>query len=565
MNPTFSLQYVEAANQDLAVAEFAPENVSPDTWIIHCPAFAEEMNKSRRMVSMQARRFATLGFGVIVPDLSGTGDSQGALSEARWSQWRKELEELQAHLVARGAEHVIFWGLRLGCLMALDVASRQPVPTNLLLWQPVLSGKTYMSQFLRLEVAAAAARSERKVSVAELRQTISENGVLEMAGYPLSAELLTDIDSLKADQFQLPNKTALLCVECGQGAPTPVLLRQQESWEHSKVKISLESIKAPPFWTTQEIAVVPDVFEASDAWLVEESVPGRLSRAAAALDVESATASAITFEVHDCVLPAIIERGERDRGILIIVGGPQYRAGSHRQFTLLAREFASQGFPVMRFDYRGMGDGDGNEVGFLGCEADIDGAIAAFTEHCPHLKSIVLWGLCDAATASAKYACKDERIVGQVLVNPWVRTEAGEAEAYVKHYYFKRIVSREFWVKLLRGNVGVVEALLGFWQRLNRMTIKTSAEDDSETSLIDQMANGLVGFSGNTLILISGDDLTAAEFQAAVRSSKRLNQAFSNKRIAWRKHERADHTFSRQEWRQQYANWTLEWILSLET
>src|SRR5258707_6492460 len=25
------------------------------------------------------------------------------------------------------------------------------------------------------------------------------------------------------------------------------------------------------------------------------------------------------------------------RGVLIVVGGPQYRAGSHRQFTLLAR------------------------------------------------------------------------------------------------------------------------------------------------------------------------------------------------------------------------------------
>ncbi|HBZ05431.1 MAG TPA: hydrolase 1, exosortase A system-associated, partial [Massilia sp.] len=31
------------------------------------------------------------------------------------------------------------------------------------------------------------------------------------------------------------------------------------------------------------------------------------------------------------------------RGVLIVVGGPQYRAGSHRQFTLLARDLAAAG------------------------------------------------------------------------------------------------------------------------------------------------------------------------------------------------------------------------------
>ena len=42
------------------------------------------------------------------------------------------------------------------------------------------------------------------------------------------------------------------------------------------------------------------------------------------------------------------------RGVLIVVGGPQYRAGSHRQFTHLARELARNGIASLRFDYRGM-------------------------------------------------------------------------------------------------------------------------------------------------------------------------------------------------------------------
>ena len=44
-----------------------------------------------------------------------------------------------------------------------------------------------------------------------------------------------------------------------------------------------------------------------------------------------------------------------DTGVIVIVGGPQYRVGSHRQFVLLSRALAAAGYAVLRFDYRGMG------------------------------------------------------------------------------------------------------------------------------------------------------------------------------------------------------------------
>src|SRR5262245_60307703 len=37
-------------------------------------------------------------------------------------------------------------------------------------------------------------------------------------------------------------------------------------------------------------------------------------------------------------------------GVIIVVGGPQYRVGSHRQFVLMARELARRGHAVLRFD-----------------------------------------------------------------------------------------------------------------------------------------------------------------------------------------------------------------------
>ncbi len=114
------------------------------------------------------------------------------------------------------------------------------------------------------------------------------------------------------------------------------------------------------------------------------------------------------------------------RGVLVVVGGPQYRAGSHRQFTLLARTLADQGIAAMRFDYRGMGDSEGEPRSFESIDADLRAAIDTFFREAPGLEEVVLWGLCDAASAALLYAATDARVAGLVLLNPWVRTESGE-------------------------------------------------------------------------------------------------------------------------------------------
>ena len=257
-------------------------------------------------------------------------------------------------------------------------------------------------------------------------------------------------------------------------------------------------------------------------------------------------------------------------GVLIIVGGPQYRVGSHRQFVLLARFLSQHNIPVMRFDYHGMGDSSGPITSFEDCEHDIKAAIDNFLNHVPHLENIVIWGLCDAASAALFYAHQDDRVKGLILLNPWVRTESGEAKAYVKHYYLSRLTDRELWQKVLKGKFNFVESFRSLFSMISTMFSKKASvvadEEDlvslfnSNISLPERMLSGLSRFQGSTLFILSGNDLTADEFRDLVKSSPEWQNAMNQDRITLQQHDEANHTFSRKEWRDIVAQWSLDWI-----
>ena len=161
---------------------------------------------------------------------------------------------------------------------------------------------------------------------------------------------------------------------------------------------------------------------------------------------------AVTFgcEGEDLVgiacLPDSSQGPATKTGVIIIVGGPQYRVGSHRQFVLLARALATAGIPVLRFDYRGMGDSAGDLHNFENVNNDIAKAIEALAVSAPNVGKVILWGLCDGASAALIYTHQmaDSRVAGLALLNPWVRSDASLAKTQVKHYYTQQLRQKEF-------------------------------------------------------------------------------------------------------------------------
>ena len=286
------------------------------------------------------------------------------------------------------------------------------------------------------------------------------------------------------------------------------------------------------------------------------------------------TEEVINFACGDNTLMGIIAKPElhAETGVLVLVGGPQYRVGSHRQFVLLSRRLAMSGFAVMRFDYRGMGDSAGQPEGFTAVSADVGAAIEAMKKCLPFIKQVVLWGLCDGASVALLYCHEthDPRVSALCLLNPWVRSPASLARTQVKHYYTKRLMEKEFWIKLLNGGVAVT-ALPAFWATLRHSLTGQKAINPnplhdttgSGDSYQKRMASAWKNFEGRILLLLSGDDYTAKEFLEYIDKDSAWRDAFTHPHLARHDLPGADHTFSSAANRAKVEDLTLALVRSI--
>jgi len=275
----------------------------------------------------------------------------------------------------------------------------------------------------------------------------------------------------------------------------------------------------------------------------------------------------ISFACEGATLVGVLARPERPAGtgVVIVVGGPQYRVGSHRQFVLLARALAEAGFTCLRFDYRGMGDSDGPRVPFEQTGPDIRAAVDALCRSVAGIERVVLWGLCDGAAASALFAPGEPRVAGLALFNPWVRTAEGEAEAMLKHYYRRRLLDARFWRKLRRGDVHVGRSLASLWRTATRAFSKRAAARDETNALAtgplpERVGRALLQHDGPVLIALSERDTVAAEFELIASRAGPLCQVAARPNAARVRLEGADHTFSSAQWRNDAATATVAWL-----
>jgi exosortase A-associated hydrolase 2 len=244
-----------------------PHTLAQGTVLI-VPPFAEEMNKSRRMFTLLAGALAQHGFGTMVFDLYGTGDSSGDFADARWSDWCHDLTCAVSWLTEHVGPNYSLLGVRLGALLALDTL-RGPLaarPNRLLLWQPVVSGQQYLRQFLRLRIAAGMnSEGTGRESASELRAQWDSGGSLEIAGYEVAAELAKALDELTLAGLVGPDELSIDWFEIvsNNPQPSPASTRAVAAATAAGAVVDLTCVAGQPFWTLQEITVVPELIDAT--------------------------------------------------------------------------------------------------------------------------------------------------------------------------------------------------------------------------------------------------------------------------------------------------------------
>ena len=235
--------------------------------LLYLPPFAEEMNRCRTLASAQARALSQRGYAVLLLDYFGTGESTGELKYASWDIWHADLNAASTWLEQKTGLPVILWGFRLGALLAAEAASHAPERhKRLLLWQPVVDGKMFLTQFLRLRVAALMDQGLPAETTDQMRAQFATGKSVAVSGYELPAVLSNAIDHVRLADIKLDQVHIDWLENVSEpGKPlTPGSQKAIDALQSQGAQVDIHPFTAPPIWQLNERDDAPDLIKSTN-------------------------------------------------------------------------------------------------------------------------------------------------------------------------------------------------------------------------------------------------------------------------------------------------------------
>lgn len=215
----------------------------------------------------------------------------------------------------------------------------------------------------------------------------------------------------------------------------------------------------------------------------------------------------LTFACEGATLAGTLDEGPERTGLLLVSGGNELRAGAWAGQALLASQIPIAGFPVFRFDRRGVGDSEGANGGFRTSAPDIAAALIAFRAAAPQLTRVVGLGNCDGA--SALMLARGAGLDALLLSNPWTieSDDAPPPPAAIRDHYKRRLADPAALLRLLTGKVSPGKLIASLRDALR--------PPPAPSTLAQEMAAGIAEFGGPVRFLVAERDRTAHAFLSA--------------------------------------------------
>ncbi|MCK0128240.1 hydrolase 1, exosortase A system-associated [Erythrobacter sp. F6033] len=220
---------------------------------------------------------------------------------------------------------------------------------------------------------------------------------------------------------------------------------------------------------------------------------------------------ALDFGCGSLKLAGSLDTAPGTTGLLIVSGGNEIRSGAFSGQSHLATRIAQKGFPVFRFDRRGVGDSEGENRGFRKSAKDIEAALTAFRAIAPQVERVIGFGNCDAA--SALMLSSGAGFDGLILSNPWTIEDSDQGDeddaspppAAIRARYAAKLKNPKELARLVRGGVNLGKLVRGL--------AKSIRSEPPPSSLAEELRAGIDSFDGHISILLATADRTAQVFE----------------------------------------------------
>lgn len=235
----------------------------------------------------------------------------------------------------------------------------------------------------------------------------------------------------------------------------------------------------------------------------------------------------LTFPCRNHMLAATLDTAPATTGLLIVSGGNELRSGAFGGQAALGQRIAQAGFPVFRYDRRGIGDSEGENRGFERSESDIRAAVEAFKAMAPTVARVIAFGNCDAA--SSLMLASGAGCDGLVLSNPWTIEDGADdtpPPSAVRARYAQKLRDPREVRRLLTGGVDILKLFKGLKQA-------SKGAAPTPTGLSQRMAAGIEDFRGPVKFVLALSDRTAQVFDSVWPAEDERVQRCGGASHAW--------------------------------